>query len=97
MKVMLWAKLKKRQKILIQATSYVEHKGVWDADALHEAMGEVCRALDIALPLVLQKHVQDANAFSRVVFRKSDFVEPVSFDEFELELVAEEEKKGGKV
>lgn len=52
--------------------------------------------LDIARPLVLQKHVQDANAFSRVVFRKSDFVEPVSFDEFELELVAEEEKKGGK-
>ena len=57
MKVMLWAKLKKRQKILFQATSYVEHKGAWDADALHEAMGEVCRALDIARPLVLQKHV----------------------------------------
>ena len=34
----------------------------------------------------LKKHLKELEDFSRVVFRADDFMEPVDFDKFEIEI-----------
>lgn len=101
MKYTLWAKVKKHQKIVAQATDEWQQSGKWDEDSLHEAMSGICHALDVARPVLLKKHKDDANSFSRIVFTKNDFVEPVAFDQLEVEFLAQDDKskkkdKGGR-
>ncbi len=54
---------------------------------------ELCQDLDLCRPLILRKHVNDLKQFSRVVFKPSDFIEPVDFDEFEIEVLSEKKKQ----
>lgn len=54
---------------------------------------ELCQDLDLCRPLILRKHVNDLKQFSRVVFKPSDFIEPVDFDEFEIEVLSEKKKR----
>ena len=54
---------------------------------------ELCQDLDLCRPLILRKHVNDLKQFSRVVFKPSDFIEPVYFDEFEIEVLSEKKKR----
>ncbi|MFR0882855.1 MAG: hypothetical protein ACLSH5_06180 [Christensenellales bacterium] len=35
---------------------------------------------------MLKKHLKELEDFSRVVFRADDFMEPVDFDKFEIEI-----------
>ena len=43
--------------------------------------------------MILRKHVNDLIHFSRVVFKPADFIEPVDFDEFEIEILSEKKKR----
>ncbi|MGI6151942.1 MAG: hypothetical protein ACOYIR_08355 [Christensenellales bacterium] len=92
----LWGMLKKKQKILASQVAEVEpNVQLEDEEWLHDAIGEICTALDIARPVILKKHAQDFNRFSRVVFKKDDFMEKTGFDQFEVELIDQEKKNRG--
>lgn len=54
---------------------------------------ELCQQLDLSRPVLLMKHFNDLRSFSRVVFHKSDFMEPVDFDLFEIEVLSEKKKR----
>ena len=54
---------------------------------------ELCQDLDLCRPVILRKHVNDLKQFSRVVFKPTDFIEPVDFDEFEIEVLSEKKKR----
>ncbi len=89
----LWGVLRKKQKIVASRVSEAaKNTNLADEEWLHEAIGEICSALDIARPLILKKHAEDFARFSRVVFRKDDFIEKIGFDQFEIELIDEEKK-----
>lgn len=49
-------------------------------------VNELCRALDLSRPVLLNKHLSDFERFSRAVFKPEDFMESVDFDRFEVEL-----------
>ena len=53
----------------------------------------VCKELDLPRPVMLSKHERDLRQFSHVVFKPSDFIEPVAFDTFELTLFYEKKKE----
>ena len=53
---------------------------------------ELCQALDLARPVVLSKHIRELEQFSHTQFRQSDFMEPVSFDRFEIEIFPEKKE-----
>jgi len=55
-------------------------------------VSELCRALDLSRPVLLKKHLNDLDRFSRVVFKSEDFMEPVDFDRFEVELFFKDTK-----
>ena len=56
-------------------------------------LNAACAALDLSRPVLLTKHVNDFNSFGRAVFKPDDFMEPVSFSRFELELLREKKEK----
>ena len=86
--------IKKRNKMAAQHTAFVAHgEGSWTEEELYDAMGDICHQLDIARPVMLDRHVKDFNDFKRVSFRASDFIEKVDFDRFELELIDDQEAK----
>ncbi len=58
-----------------------------------EIIGALCRPLDLSCPVLLKKHENDLLRFSRAVFKPDDFLESVSFDRFEIEILPEEKKK----
>ncbi|MGI6192340.1 MAG: hypothetical protein ACOYI3_02070 [Christensenellales bacterium] len=92
----LWGILRKRQKIAAsQVTEATPNAALSPEEWLHEAIGEICSSMDIARPVILKKHADDFQKFSRVVFLKDDFMEPVAFDRFEIELIDEEKKNRG--
>jgi len=91
----LWGVLKIRQKIVASHVAEVPDAPMPDEAWLHEAIGEICSVLDIGRPVVLKKHADDFCKFSRVVFRKEDFMEKTHFDLFEIERIDEKRSSTG--
>ncbi len=51
------------------------------------AINELCRLLDLARPVILHKHLKEIKNFGRTVFKQPDFMEPIAFDAFEMEII----------
>ena len=64
-----------------------------DLEGWSVLLHELCQDLDLCRPVILDKHMNDLKQFSRVVFKPRDFIEPVDFDEFELEILSEKKKR----
>ena len=85
----IWAKTLKRQKI---QSEVVREFSLARPSVLEEwtpVLHELCQALDLSRPVMLNKHVRELDQFQRTVFRGSDFMEPVAFDVFEIEILRE--------
>lgn len=61
-------------------------------DAWMRVLIELCKPLDLACPVLLNKHVTELKRFSRTVFFPADFMESVDFDRFEIEIFPEKKK-----
>ena len=55
-------------------------------------IADIAKPLDLACPVLLQKHVQELARFNRTWFTQADFIEQVLFDRFELEIFPEKKK-----
>ena len=64
-----------------------------DAEGWNRVLAELTKPLDLACPVLLEKHVQELARFNRTVFTPSDFIEGVSFDKFEVEIFPEKKKE----
>ncbi len=49
---------------------------------------DICDTLDIPTPVLLKPHIFNYAKFRHVVFRKSDFMEAISFDRLLLENIS---------
>ena len=63
-----------------------------DADDWSRLIAEIAKPLDLACPVLLNKHVQELARFNRTWFTQADFIESVPFDRFELEIIPEKKK-----
>lgn len=89
----LWIKLIVDHRIVQHDVFFAPESAMSSDDALSEAMRDPCMQLDVPVPVILQKHMNDFSSFNRVVFRRCDFMEHTSFDTMELEVINEKEKK----
>ena len=88
----LWGIIRKGSGIhkdIVLDTEYVNRDAVNDWGSL---VGHICQALDLARPVMLNKHVHDLQRFSRTVFTQEDFMEPIFFDKFELVIFSQNKK-----
>ena len=88
----LWAKVLKQHKIIQEAVREFSLARPSDAEGWNRVLVDLCKPLDLACPVLLNKHVQELAQFSRTVFSQSDFMENVSFDRFEIEIFPEKKK-----
>lgn len=88
----IWAKTIKHQKIRSEVVREFSLARPSDLSGWTPVLHELCQALDLARPVVLEKHVRELGQFSHTAFRQSDFMESVDFDRFEIEIFPE--KKG---
>ena len=92
----LWAKVHKQHKIIQEAVREFSLARPSDAEGWNRILVDLCKPLDLACPVLLNKHVQELAQFNRTVFSPGDFMESVSFDRFEIEIFPEK-KKDAKV
>lgn len=85
----VWGIINKNHKIIASATaqSLLEDTG----KALLECLEQIYKELDIAEPVWVSGHTRDLSAFRKTKFLPSDFIEPVSFDFFEIEILPDSE------
>ena len=79
--IKIWGKLLIDDRVVKSKTISVDASTTTFFDMLKE----LCASLNIATPVLLDKHVYDFNLFNMCTFKPSDFVEPVLFDKFVLE------------
>ena len=88
----IWAKTIQDHKIQTEVVQEFALARPSDILGWTPIIGELCRALDVERPVVLNKHVHDLSAFNRVQFRSSDFMDVISFDRLELEIFPEKKE-----
>ena len=88
----IWAKTIQHQKIKTEVVREFSLARPSDIAGWMPVFHELCQALDLARPIVLNKHVRELEQFSHTVFKQSDFMEPISFDRFEIEIFPEKKE-----
>ena len=63
-----------------------------DAEDWGRMIADIAKPLDLACPVLLNKHVQELARFNRTWFTQADFIESIAFDRFELEIFPEKKK-----
>ena len=87
----IWAKVIKHHKITNEAVREFPARPS-DAQGWNPVLTDLVKPLDLARPVLLNKHVQELAKFNRTVFSPADFIESVSFDRFEIEIFPEKKK-----
>ncbi len=89
----IWAKVLQDHRIMRETVREFASARPSDIEGWSGLLHELCQDLDLCRPVILRKHVNDLKQFSRVVFKASDFIEPVDFDGFEVEILSEKKKR----
>ncbi len=83
----IWVREIKRNKIIKDITTPCPN-GDWET-----ALVNACRALDIAVPLMVKRHHKDFEDFRQVRFLPEHFLESVPFDRLEVEFFDPDDRK----
>lgn len=88
----IWARTIQYEKIRSEVVREFPLARPSDIEGWMPILHELCLALDLSRPVLLNKHVRELNNFSHTVFRCADFMEPISFDRFEIEILKEKKE-----
>ena len=58
-----------------------------------EALGELCRRMDLPRPMILGKHEREWEQFGHTVFGGDHFVESIPYDRLEVERIDPDARK----
>lgn len=88
----IWGMIIKDHKIIDDAV--VEpHENMSEQKQLNDCIEQLCYKFDISKPIFLSKHKNEFKKFRRTVFKPEHFIDPVSFDSFEIESIGEKKSK----
>jgi hypothetical protein len=82
----LWAKKIKNNRIVASVTAR-NKEDIPVQQKRDRCFKEICKKLDISVPLWLSKHEQEFGQFKYVVFYAEDFIDDIDFDKLEIELI----------
>ena len=76
----------------IKTEDIIKQDVTLEAISFEAAADAVCTAFDLSKPIICAKHLSEIKAFSRTVFFADDFVDAVSFDTLEIEIIGDRKK-----
>ena len=86
-----WAKLIKDNKLENQYLMEIAENGT--EQMLQEGLNEACYALDLARPIVQEKHLLDMQSYGFTRFLPESFMEDVDFDRMDVRIFDDSPKK----
>ena len=93
----IWAKCLIEHRIVSEVVQEFASARPADLSGWDPVIVSLCKPLDLARPVLLQKHVRELAQFARTVFYPQDFMESVSFDRFEIEIFPERKKRADEL
>ena len=81
--VKIWGKVIKNDHIVKSCVLEIDEKNT----SFFDMLKNLCEKLNIATPVLLDKHVYDFNVFNITCFKPDDFIESVKFNSLTLQLV----------
>ena len=88
----IWAKTIQHQKIQSEVVREFALARPSDIEGWTPVLHDLCQALDLARPVVLDKHIRELDQFAHAVFRSGGFMDPIRFDRFEIEIFPEKKE-----
>lgn len=82
----LYGKLIKQTKIIKETFAEQNDDTVSFRDQLEQCLIQVCKELDIQVPLWLNKNTKEFVNHHRTFFTSEHFVEKIDFDKFEIRI-----------
>lgn len=90
----VWAKVYRQHKIMKDVVrEFPTPARALDSEDWRSMLIELAKPLDLACPILLEKHINELRRFRRTVFVPTDFIESVAFDRFEVELFPEKKQE----
>jgi len=89
----VWAAIRDENRIIEDRVMDFPSANPHSAEEWGEIIGELCHAMDLSRPVILKKHQNDLNSFRHTSFSPADFMEPVRFHKFTIELFPEKKKE----
>lgn len=81
----LWGKIIKDEKVIKSDTCVSDKSTI--SDALLECIEYFSRSFDIEAPMWHSAHTKQFGVFRKAVFRPDDFIDKISFDRFEIQIL----------
>ena len=88
----IWAKIICDQRIYKQTVREFSSLRSFSNQEIENIVHELCQELDLSRPVLLTKHFKEFQQFQRITFKAPDFMELISFDKFEIELLKEKKR-----
>lgn len=86
----VWARAMSKDKIIFDRVFELDDD--FSADNFFCQVAEICQAMDVSTPVILQKHIDEMQKFNHSIFLSNEFMESVDFDKFIIERIDDKEK-----
>jgi hypothetical protein len=85
----LWAKIFHENRML-RDTVIVDSREDTRTHKVFRAIEEVCREFDLGKPIWLETNIREFKKGRKTRFRQDHFMEPISFDYLEIQIIEED-------
>lgn len=81
----IWSSVYKKEKLMKHITVQSDNDDM--EGALLDCLQQICRELDIEMPLWHSKHTKQLAIFHKATFKKDDFIDKFNFDRLTIEII----------
>ncbi len=85
----MWGKLFKNNNIIKDTTIAINDYSLSRTQMVFQALEDICYAFDLGKPIWLDANVKEFQRLSRTRFRQDNFIEHISFDYLEIQVIEE--------
>jgi hypothetical protein len=86
----IWGKIIKDHKIILDQVIKLEDPQLNRTKKILRGVEQLCLDFDIQVPMWFEKNKKEMKFFSQTSFHKDQFIEQISFDSFDIEIIEEE-------
>ena len=89
----IWGKLMKNNRFLKDMVVEIDNPSLTREERIDDALDQFTLAFDIQKPMWFDKNTKDMKQFSRTHFYADQFIESITFDYLEIEIIEEDKEE----
>ncbi len=88
----IWGKLMKNNRFLQDMVVEIDNPSMSRQDKIDEALDQFTMAFDLQKPMWFDKNTKEMDQFSRTHFYDDQFIESITFDYLEIEIIEDDKE-----